>query len=160
MLNALKVVASVLDRKRVTVQHVMTNGSLLLTEPVHKTAVMDTLLTDELVLACNATKLVHFATEEISLSALPVKTDTSQIIQRNLAVSLVMTNAPLATETPTWNALLVTKVTSCRNILIVSPPVLRDSSITLLHGRAMTVVLDVTCVKRLMFVVNVIPTTS
>ena len=66
MLNALKVVASVLDRKRVTVQHVMTNGSLLLTEPVHKTAVMDTLLTDELVLVCNATKLVHFATEEIS----------------------------------------------------------------------------------------------
>jgi len=86
--------------------------------------------------------------------------DTSQIIQKNPAVSLVMTNAPLATEKLTWNALLVTKVTSCRNILIVLLPALRDSSITLIHGHATTVVLDVTSVKLLMFVVNAIPTTS
>jgi len=71
-----------------------------------------------------------------------------------------MTNAPLATEKLTWNALLVTKVTSCRNILIVSPLAQKDSSITLIHGHAMTVVLDATCVKRLTFVMNVIPTTS
>ena len=48
------------------VLNVMTNGSLLLTDLVLKTVVMDTSLTTNLVLACNATKLVHFATEETS----------------------------------------------------------------------------------------------
>ncbi len=142
------------------VLNVMTNGLLIRSEHVHKTVVMDTLLTDQLVLACNATKLVHFAMEKTSVSALHAKTDTSQIIQRRPAVNLVMMSAPPASEIPTRSASLVMKASSYNSILIVLTPALRECLIMLRHGHVMTAVLDVMLVKRLTFVMNVLTTIS
>ena len=88
------VLLNVFTAQETLVLNVMTNGLLIRSEHVHKTVVMDTLLTDQLVLACNVTRLVQFATEQTSVSALHAKTDTSQTTQRRPAVNLVMMNAP------------------------------------------------------------------